>query len=303
MGEDEFGRNLCGGLRRGQVEHWLDLDLVIGAGDFGLGIGDRHLLGADQSGVRRTAPRQVQRAVETASRQPRRGIGLAYGSGMDDGVLQPERTRRLPAFEHLVARHVGVGERRCGRDVRPVGLAPEQQTGERRVLAIPRGCPPQHQLGASTRHRDVGQPQVLLGFLHPRLRASLFGACDVEASLCVLVVEVRGHPVLDPSVEKTRQVDEGVFEAFRTVDRHELHGLGIDIESPTARVGAIALIDRVAQPASQTGQAQAVLLGGAMEQLAHVVEVGKDALTALPAQHSCGQPVCVRSREHGGDST
>ena len=148
----------------------VELVLVIGAGLLRLAGGhpDHLFLDADQSAVGGASPLRVDGAVERPGRQ---GRGREWGGrcGVFDMCrLEPEGTGVGPPAQHGVHLVVAFAEARPDLHLGNVGLATEQQPGQGGIGSVVGRRPPQHHLRLGSRHRDVGQAQLLLGVLAAR---------------------------------------------------------------------------------------------------------------------------------------
>ena len=129
-------------------------------------------------------------------------------------------------------------------------------------------------------------------------------AADVAAAPAVVVVEPRQVGLADVTVGDGGQVDDGVLEALAGVDRHQLDGGGVAVETAGALQPAAgaALGDLLAQPGQQRDQAVPLGERGLVQGLADVPQVGQPPLAADLGQHPRGQPADGRGLHHRGQA-
>ncbi len=158
---------------------------------------------------------------------------------------------------------------------------------------------------------DVGQPQLLAPPFDEVLETGapvlVRPAADVDGAPVagIGVVEHRRLVLEDPPrIPQVRAVDDGELEALAAVDRQHLHRLGVGLESAAAVLGVVflaGLVDALAQPAGEGGDAELLGGGGAVQELADVAEVGELALAVDPGQDPAGQPLAMADRlDEGG---
>ena len=237
--------------------------------------------------VRHAAPSEVERTIEDGrlERRWRTGVPLPSLIGRDADALD-----RHPGPSAVTAASTAssVGRRRTVRAHHALLVAVEQQTGQRRVLAVTGAHPPQNRLMLGTGERDVEQPQVLAPFLDQLVLLvdgeAVALACDVDGARVPVVLVVE-HGNLDRGGVAAPHVGaehDRELQPLAPVDRDHLDRLGVRFETsrPFLVLGvAFGLVDAPTEPTGHRGRAQAVGHPGLVEQLGDVPQIRHGALT------------------------
>ena len=230
------------------------------------------------------------------SRPARAGVA---SSGAGTAAVAPLREERDRVVVGRDLRLVG--------DLRRVGR-PHQHPVQRRGEGVLGRRPPADDLGLRAGEGDVQQAQPLAGvlLLGP---ADVVGppgtaGADVAAAPALVVVEARQVGLGDVAVGDGGQVDDGVLEALARVDRHQLHGGRVAVETAGALEPAAgaALADLLAQPGQQRDQAVPLGQRDLVQGLADVPQVGEPPVAADLGQHPGRQAGDARRLHHGGQA-
>ena len=106
-----------------------------------------------------------------------------------------------------------------------------------------------------------------------------------------------------PPVEGLGQVDDRVLQALAAMDGHQLHGLLVGVESPSAGTMLVGDEPLAAQPVQQAHHPEVLVLPDLVQDLRHVHEVGVQTLPTWLAQESRSQPRRGEIFMHGSDAT
>ena len=267
-------------------------------------------LGADraQRRVRRPPPPRVDGAGEGAHAEHRQLLDRGRPGRLAWGRQLGHRTAALappPEQRHHVV--VG-GHLRLVGHLGRVGRA-HQHPVQRRGQRVLGRRPPADDLGLGAGEGDVQQAQPLAGVLLLRA-ADVVGpprsaTADVHAAAALVVVEPRPLRLRDVAVGDGGQVDDGVLEALARVDRHQLDGGRVAVETAGAlqATAGAALGHLLAQPGQQRDQPVPLGEGGLVQGLADVAQVGQPAVAAHLGQHPGRQPGDARGLHHGRQPT
>ena len=172
---------------------------------------------------------------------------------------------------------------------------------------VPGRRPPCHHLRLCPGQRDVGEAHVLPGDLGQSLVFDLGTvggsvAADMQATGSLVVVVAQHRVGLDVPVERERQVHHRELQSLAAPHRHDLHRGGVTVQSAVAFGRAAAVLQLAAQPITKGRQVVPLSVGGLVQQLTDVRQVGHVAFAAPVRQYPLGHSGRLGSFVHRRDA-